>query len=67
MCFDLFLTKSIKQNKLHLIQLTCVLYMKRSNTYGSFCGYIFGCFFRLTGGVSQFGIPPLIHYWFVTY
>ena len=43
-------------------QLLCVIYMKKSNTYGSLLGYIVGMFFRIAGGEPSLGIGTLIKY-----
>ena len=43
-------------------QLTCVIYLKSSNTYGSLMGYIVGLFFRVTGGEPAVMLPALIQY-----
>lgn len=46
-------------------QLTCILYVAFTNTYGSTLEYFLGFFFRLTGGESLIGWAPLIEYpWF---
>lgn len=52
-----------------LPQLVCVLYFKHVNVYGSFIGFVAGCFFRLTGGEPLITgpkgeqlYPPLIEY-----
>lgn len=43
-------------------QLIAVIYVKKSNTYGSLAGYIFGMFFRIAGGEPAIGIPALIKF-----
>uniref|UniRef100_A0A0M3IPZ3 High-affinity choline transporter 1-like n=1 Tax=Ascaris lumbricoides TaxID=6252 RepID=A0A0M3IPZ3_ASCLU len=43
-------------------QLVCVVYMQRSNTYGSISGYIVGLLLRLSGGEPLLSFPALIHY-----
>lgn len=43
-------------------QLICVIYMDSSNTYGSLAGYVFGLFFRVSGGEPNLNIPALIEY-----
>lgn len=43
-------------------QLISVIYVKKSNTYGSLAGYIFGMFFRVAGGEPAIGIPAIIKY-----
>ena len=43
-------------------QLTSVVYIESSNTYGSLAAYIVGMFFRIAGGESIIGLKPLIRY-----
>uniref|UniRef100_A0AC34RIE5 High-affinity choline transporter 1 n=1 Tax=Panagrolaimus sp. JU765 TaxID=591449 RepID=A0AC34RIE5_9BILA len=43
-------------------QLCCVVYFKRSNTYGSLAGYGIGLLLRLSGGEPLLHFPALIHY-----
>ena len=43
-------------------QLTAVLYLKKSNTYGSLAGYVFGLFFRVAGGDENLKVPAMIKY-----
>ena len=43
-------------------QLTCVIYLPSSNTYGSLSGYIAGLFFRVAGGEPMIGLPAIIRY-----
>uniref|UniRef100_A0AC35F4M5 High-affinity choline transporter 1 n=1 Tax=Panagrolaimus sp. PS1159 TaxID=55785 RepID=A0AC35F4M5_9BILA len=43
-------------------QLCCVVYFKRSNTYGCLCGYGVGLLLRLSGGEPLLHFPALIHY-----
>nr|CAX73161.1 High-affinity choline transporter 1 [Schistosoma japonicum] len=43
-------------------QLICVLYVRFSNTYGSFCSYFIGLFVRLTSGESVLKLRPLFTY-----
>ena len=43
-------------------QLTSVVYVPFSNTYGSAVGYILAFFLRVTGGEPLIGLPPLIKY-----
>lgn len=43
-------------------QLLSVLFIKGTNTYGAIVGYIFGLFFRITGGEPYLNLPPLIYY-----
>ncbi|CAG5131761.1 unnamed protein product [Candidula unifasciata] len=38
-------------------QLIAVIYVKKSNTYGSLAGYIFGMFFRIAGETGTQGFP----------
>ena len=43
-------------------QLCCVVYLKRTNTYGSFVAYWVGLTLRVLGGDSLLHIPPIIKY-----
>ena len=43
-------------------QLTSVVYLDFSNTYGSLAAYLVGMFFRITGGENIIGLEPLIEY-----
>ena len=43
-------------------QLVSVVYLSGTNTYGSLAGFIFGLFFRLTGGEPSLGLNPLVKY-----
>lgn len=43
-------------------QLLCVIYIPWANTYGSIAGYVFGLFFRISGGEPTLNIPSLIKY-----
>jgi high affinity choline transporter 7 len=43
-------------------QLVSVLYIGKTNTYGSLCGFVSGTFFRLAGGEQKLGLAPLIKY-----
>ncbi|XP_059170538.1 high-affinity choline transporter 1-like [Physella acuta] len=43
-------------------QLVSVIYIKKSNTYGSLGGYIFGMFIRIAGGEHSIGLPALIKF-----
>ena len=43
-------------------QLCCVIYYKKSNTYGSLVAYIVGIALRLSAGESMFGLSPLIEF-----
>ncbi|KAK3709178.1 hypothetical protein RRG08_030857 [Elysia crispata] len=43
-------------------QLTAVLYLKKSNTYGSLAGYVFGLFIRVAGGDENLKVPAIIKY-----
>ncbi|CAI5449739.1 unnamed protein product [Caenorhabditis angaria] len=43
-------------------QLVCVVYMPRSNTYGSLSGYFVGLILRLAGGEPLLSFPPFFHY-----
>ncbi|GFR58765.1 high-affinity choline transporter 1 [Elysia marginata] len=43
-------------------QLTAVLYLKKSNTYGSLAGYVFGLFIRVAGGDPNLKVPAIIKF-----
>uniref|UniRef100_A0A1I7TE78 High-affinity choline transporter 1 n=1 Tax=Caenorhabditis tropicalis TaxID=1561998 RepID=A0A1I7TE78_9PELO len=43
-------------------QLLCVVYMPRSNTYGSLAGYSVGLVLRLIGGEPLVSLPAFFHY-----
>ncbi|XP_073439090.1 high affinity choline transporter 1-like [Dendrobates tinctorius] len=43
-------------------QLCCVLFVPRTNTYGSASGFLLGFVLRILGGVNSINIPPIIHY-----
>ena len=43
-------------------QLVCVVYVRHSNVYGSFTGYVIGLFLRLAGGERFLDFPALIKY-----
>jgi high affinity choline transporter 7 len=43
-------------------QLTCVVYAKNTNTYGSMVAYWTGIFLRLSGGEPLFNLPALIKF-----
>ncbi|XP_077155948.1 high affinity choline transporter 1-like [Ranitomeya variabilis] len=43
-------------------QLCCVLFVPRTNTYGSASGFFLGFVLRILGGVNSINIPPTIHY-----
>ncbi|XP_013382456.1 high affinity choline transporter 1-like [Lingula anatina] len=43
-------------------QLTCVLFFKKCNVYGSAIGYVLGWILRLGAGESTFGIPTFIYF-----
>lgn len=43
-------------------QLCCVIYLEKTNTYGSFFGYVIGLVLRVGGGESKIGLPPFIKY-----
>ena len=43
-------------------QLLCVVYLRWSNTYGSFAGYVVGFLLRLGGGEPLLKLPALIPY-----
>lgn len=48
-------------------QLCCVVYVKHSNTYGSFAAYWVGLLLRLIGGEPLIGLPALLKYPFYDY
>ena len=41
-------------------QLLCVLYIRWSNAYGSFAGYVIGLLMRLLGGEPGLNLQPTI-------
>jgi high affinity choline transporter 7 len=43
-------------------QLLCVVYFKRSNTYGCLLGYAVGLALRLSGGEPMLFFPAAVHY-----
>jgi solute carrier family 5 (high affinity choline transporter), member 7 len=43
-------------------QLCCVVYLKSTNTYGSFCAYWIGLILRILGGDAILHIPATIKY-----
>ncbi|KAH9513069.1 hypothetical protein Btru_035744 [Bulinus truncatus] len=43
-------------------QLLCVIYLKKSNTYGSLSGYVLGLFIRIAGGEMAIGLPALLKF-----
>lgn len=43
-------------------QLTCLLWVPFSNTYGSFFGFLFAFVFRVLGGEHLLGLPAVIKY-----
>ncbi|XP_046582899.1 high-affinity choline transporter 1-like [Haliotis rubra] len=43
-------------------QLTCVLWIGFTNTYGSLAGFLFSFLIRISGGDPLLSIPALIHY-----
>lgn len=43
-------------------QLVCVMYLKKSNSYGSFVAFFLGLFFRLIGGDNSLDIPAVVKY-----
>jgi high affinity choline transporter 7 len=51
--YDLFVLCSDFVYVMLFPQLTCVVYFRDVNTYGSLAGYIMGLFFRLAGGERQ--------------
>ena len=60
--YDLFVLCSDFVYVMLFPQLTCVVYFRDVNTYGSLAGYIMGLFFRLAGGEKSLKLPVLIHY-----
>ncbi|XP_071106962.1 high affinity choline transporter 1-like [Haliotis cracherodii] len=43
-------------------QLTCAVYLRDTNAYGSLLGFLIGLIFRLLGGEPGLGLPPTIIY-----
>lgn len=43
-------------------QLCCVIYLRGTNTYGSFMGYLVGLVLRVGGGETAIGLPLFIKY-----
>ena len=43
-------------------QFVCVIYLRHSNVYGSFSGYIVGLILRVLGGERMLGVPAIIEY-----
>lgn len=43
-------------------QLTCVLWVKFVNTYGSLGGFLFGLLLRVLGGEALLNLPPVIKF-----
>ena len=43
-------------------QFVCVIYLRHSNVYGSFSGYIVGLILRVLGGERIIGAPAIIEY-----
>ena len=43
-------------------QLITVIYVPKSNTYGSLASYIVGLLIRLSGGEPLIGLPALVHF-----
>ncbi|KAK3090092.1 hypothetical protein FSP39_009134 [Pinctada imbricata] len=43
-------------------QLTCVVYVKGANTYGSLAGFVIGLLLRILGGEPSLGIPAVMKY-----
>lgn len=43
-------------------QLCCVVYLRGTNTYGSFLGYVVGIVLRFGGGEKAIGLPLFIKY-----
>ncbi|CAG5122372.1 unnamed protein product [Candidula unifasciata] len=43
-------------------QLVCVMYIRDTNSYGSFAAFVLGLLFRLLGGDASLGIPAAIKY-----
>jgi Na+/proline symporter len=57
--YDLFVLCSDFVYVMLFPQLTCVVYFRDVNTYGSLAGYIMGLFFRLAGGEKSLKLPVL--------
>lgn len=47
-------------------QLCCVIYLKNTNTYGSFTGFLVGLILRIGGGEASIGLDPFIKYPYYT-
>ncbi|ESO93741.1 hypothetical protein LOTGIDRAFT_104627 [Lottia gigantea] len=45
-----------------LPQLTCAIFLRRTNNYGSICGYIVGLVLRLGAGEPEFNLSAFIYY-----
>lgn len=60
--YDLFVLCSDFVYVMLFPQLTCVVYFRDVNTYGSLAGYIMGLFFRLAGGEKSLKLPALFQY-----
>ncbi|XP_063296832.1 high-affinity choline transporter 1-like [Pelobates fuscus] len=43
-------------------QLFCVLFIRKTNTYGSAAAFFLGLVLRVLGGVESLRLPPVIHY-----
>ena len=60
--YDLFVLCSDFVYVILFPQLICVMYLKKSNSYGSFVAFVLGLFFRLMGGDNALDIPVVIEY-----
>jgi high affinity choline transporter 7 len=43
--------------------LTAALYFKKANKYGIYAGIILALILRFIGGIPEFGLQPIFHYW----
>jgi high affinity choline transporter 7 len=43
--------------------LTAALYFKKANKYGIYAGILIALVLRFIGGIPEFGLKPIFHYW----
>jgi high affinity choline transporter 7 len=43
--------------------LTAALYFKKANKYGVYAGIVIALILRFIGGIPEFGLKPIFHYW----
>ena len=43
--------------------LTAALYFKKANKYGVYAGILIALVLRFIGGIPEFGLNPIFHYW----